>query len=133
MERTRRRIIRGLGAGSLLATPLGAALGAAAFGATAQEPWPSRPIRMVVPFPPGGLTDVLGRAVAERLSRALGQPIVVDNRPGAGSSIAAEHVARSAADGYTVLIASPSSILVNPLLNPKNPFQPTRELAPVGR
>ena len=90
MKRTRRSIIQGLGAGSLVATPLGAALSAAVFGAWAQEPWPSRPIRMVVPFPPGGLTDVLGRAVAERLSRSLGQPIVVENKAGAGTMTGAE-------------------------------------------
>jgi tripartite-type tricarboxylate transporter receptor subunit TctC len=95
--------------------------------------YPSKPIRLVVGFAPGGAADFVARTLQDPLSRALGQPIVVDNRPGAGSSIAAEHVARSAADGYTVLIASPSSILVNPLLTPKNPFQPVKELAPVGK
>jgi tripartite-type tricarboxylate transporter receptor subunit TctC len=97
------------------------------------QPYPSRPIRLVVGFPPGGAADFVARTLQEPLSRALGQPLVVDNRPGAGSSIAAEHVARSAPDGYTVLIASPSSILVNPLLSPKNPFQPLKELAPVSK
>jgi tripartite-type tricarboxylate transporter receptor subunit TctC len=97
------------------------------------QPYPSRPIRLVVGFPPGGAADFVARTLQEPLSRALGQPLVVDNRPGAGSSIAAEHVARSAPEGYTVLIASPSSILVNPLLSPKNPFQPLKELAPVSK
>jgi tripartite-type tricarboxylate transporter receptor subunit TctC len=97
------------------------------------QPYPSRPVRIVVGFAPGGAADFVTRALQDPLSRALGQPIVVDNRPGAGSSIAAEHVAKSAPDGYTVLIASPSSILVNPLLSPKNPFQPMKELAPVSK
>jgi tripartite-type tricarboxylate transporter receptor subunit TctC len=95
--------------------------------------YPSRPIRLVVGFAPGGAADLVARSLQEPLQRSLGQPIVVDNRPGAGSSIAAEHVAKSAPDGYTLLIASPSSILVNPLLSPKNPFQPLKELAPVTK
>ena len=97
------------------------------------QPYPSKALRLVVGFAPGGAADFVARTLQEPLSRALGQPIVVDNRPGAGSSIAAEHVAKSAPDGYTVLIASPSSILVNPLLSPKNPFQPLKELAPVSK
>jgi tripartite-type tricarboxylate transporter receptor subunit TctC len=97
------------------------------------QTYPSRPIRLVVGFAPGGAADLVARTLQEPLQRTLGQPIVVDNRPGAGSSIAAEHVAKSAPDGYTVLIASPSSILVNPLLSPKNPFQPLKELTPVSK
>ena len=97
------------------------------------QTYPSRPVRMVVGFAPGGAADLVARTLQEPLSRALGQPIVVDNRPGAGSSIAAEHVAKGAPDGYSVLIASPSSILVNPMLSPKNPFQPLKELAPVSK
>ena len=90
-------------------------------------------MRLVVGFAPGGAADFVARAFQEPLGRALGQPIVVDNRPGAGSSIAAEHVAKSAPDGYTVLIASPSSILVNPLLTPKAGFQPLKDLVPVSK
>jgi tripartite-type tricarboxylate transporter receptor subunit TctC len=97
------------------------------------QPYPSRPIRLVVGFPPGGAADFVSRAFQEPLGKALGQPIVVENRPGAGSSIAAEHVARSAPDGYTVLIASPSSILVNPLISPKAGFQPLKDLVPVSK
>ena len=103
-----------------------------AFQAFGQS-YPSRPIRLVIGVAPGGAADLVARTLQEPLTRTLGQPIVVDNRPGAGSSIAAEHVARSAPDGYTVLIASPSSILVNPLLSPKNPFQPLKELMPVSK
>ena len=96
--------------------------------------YPARPIKLVVGFAPAGAADFVARALAEPLGRALGQPIVVDNRPGAGSSIAAEYVAKNAApDGYTLLIASPSSILVNPLISPKQGFDPRRELAPVGK
>src|SRR5687767_5391246 len=104
----------------------------AAAAAQAQT-WPSRPIRLVVGFAPGGAADFVARAFAEPLGRALGQPIVVENRPGAGSSVAAEHVARSAPDGYSVLIASPSSILVNPLLTPSASFNPLKDLIPVSK
>ena len=94
--------------------------------------YPSKPIRLVVGFAPAGAADVVARTLQEPMQRALGQPIVVDNKPGAGSSLAAEFVAKSAADGYTVLIASPSSIFVNPLLNPSLGYQ-LRDLAPVTK
>jgi tripartite-type tricarboxylate transporter receptor subunit TctC len=97
------------------------------------QAYPSKPVRLVVGFAPGGAADFVSRAFQEPLGRALGQPIVVDNRPGAGSSIAAEHVAKSAPDGYTLLIASPSSILVNPLITPKAGFQPQKDLVPVSK
>jgi len=97
------------------------------------QAYPARSIRLVVGFEPGGAADIVARTLQEPLQRNLGRPIVVENRPGAGSSIAAEHVAKSPADGYTLLIASPSSILVNPLLSPKNPFDPLKELAPVSK
>ena len=97
------------------------------------QPYPSKPIRLVVGFAPGGAADFVSRAFQDPLGKALGQPIVVENRPGAGSSIAAEHVAKSAPDGYTVLIASPSSILVNPLISPKAGFQPLKDLVPIGK
>ena len=97
------------------------------------QTYPSKPVRLVVGFAPGGAADTVARAFQEPLTRALGQPVVIDNRPGAGSSIAAEHVAKSAPDGYTVLIASPSSILVNPLLTPKAGFQPLKDLVAIGK
>ena len=102
-------------------------------GHAAAQPYPSKPVRLVVGFAPGGAADFVSRAFQEPLGKALGQPIVVDNRPGAGSSIAAEHVAKSAPDGYTLLIASPSSILVNPLITPKAGFQPQKDLVPVSK
>jgi tripartite-type tricarboxylate transporter receptor subunit TctC len=102
-------------------------------GNAQSQAYPSRPVRLVVGFAPGGAADFVARTLAEPLGRALGQPVVVDNRPGAGSSIAAEHVARSAADGYSVLIASPSSILVNPLINKQGAFDPLKDLVPVSK
>ena len=97
------------------------------------QAYPSKPLRLVVGFAPGGAADFVARAFQEPLGRALGQPVVVDNKPGAGSSIAAEFVAKSPADGYTFLIASPSSILVNPLLTPKAGFQPLKDLVAVSK
>jgi tripartite-type tricarboxylate transporter receptor subunit TctC len=88
---------------------------------------------MVVGFTPGGAADFVARAFQEPLGRALGQPVVVENKPGAGSSIAAEFVAKSPADGYTFLIASPSSILVNPLISPKAGFEPLKDLVAVSK
>jgi len=92
----------------------------ALLGATAvAQAYPSRPVRIVVGFAPGGAADTVARAMSDAMGKALGQTVVIDNRPGAGSSLAAEHVAKAAPDGYTVLIASPSSISVNPALNSK--------------
>jgi len=109
-----------------------AILWAAAGALQAQSSFPSRPIKLVVGFAPAGAADFVARTLGEPLSRALGQPIVIDNRPGAGSSIAAEYVAKSAPDGYTLLIASPSSILVNPLLM-KLGYDAKRDLMPVTK
>lgn len=96
------------------------------------QTWPAKPLRLVVGFAPAGAADYVARALSEPLARALGQPVVVENRAGAGSSIAAEYVARSAPDGYTFLIASPSSISVNPAVNPKLGYS-ARDLLPVTR
>jgi tripartite-type tricarboxylate transporter receptor subunit TctC len=97
----------------------GCVLAIASAGAAAQAAWPDKPIKLVVGFTPGGAADYVGRTVGEALSRVLGQPIVVDNKPGAGSSIATEFVSKAAPDGYTLLLASPSSISVNPAIDPK--------------
>ena len=96
------------------------------------QAYPAKPIRLVVGFAPGGAADFVARALGESLGRVLGQSIVIDNRAGAGSSIAADFVAKSAPDGYTMLIASPSSISVNPALNPKLGYS-ARDLAPVTK
>lgn len=111
---------------------LAALLSLAAVAAAAQS-WPARPVRLLVGFPPGGAADTVARTFQAPLSRSLGQPVVIENRAGAGSSIAAEHVAKSAPDGYTVLIASPSSILVNPLIIPKLGYDAKRDLVPVSK
>src|SRR3954471_19879139 len=100
--------------------------------AGAQSSWPDRPLKLVVGFTPGGAADYVGRTVGDALGRVLGQPVVIDNKPGAGSSLAADFVAKAAPDGYTLLIASPSSISVNPALDPKR--GPTvQSLVPVGK
>ena len=99
--------------------------------AVAQVPaYPTKPVKLVVGFTPGGAADYVARSMSEALGKALGQPIIIENRPGGGSSIAAEAVVKSAPDGYTVLIASPSSILVNPVLNPRLGYA-ARDLLPI--
>ena len=108
-------------------------LGLLFVGQAFAQSYPSKPVRLVVGFAPGGAADFVARTLQEPLTRALGQPVVIDNRPGAGSSIAAEHVAKSAPDGYTILIASPSSILVNPILSPRSGFDPRRDFAPISK
>jgi tripartite-type tricarboxylate transporter receptor subunit TctC len=93
-----------------------AAAGLAAPAVATAQAWPSRPIRLVVPFPPGGASDIAGRLQAEVLQAGIGVPVVVDNRAGAGGTIGTAHVAQSAPDGYTIMMASPSSHLGAPLL-----------------
>jgi tripartite-type tricarboxylate transporter receptor subunit TctC len=112
--------------GAVLATLL---LGAAPAQAQA---WPAaRPIRLVIGFAPGGAADYVARTISEPLAKALGQSVVVENRAGAGSSLAADFVSKAAPDGYTLLIASPSSVSVNPSLNPKLVYM--KDLVPVAR
>jgi len=99
--------------------------------ATAQEAWPSRPIRVVVPLPPGGGTDNIARIAMRRLSEALGATIVVENRPGAGGTVGSEAVARSAPDGYTFGIATTSSHPVAPVFRRDVPYDPVTSFTPV--
>jgi tripartite-type tricarboxylate transporter receptor subunit TctC len=110
----------------LVAAAALACVGAAAF---AQDNYPTKPVRLVVGFAPGGAADSVARAMSESFAKALGQAVVVENKPGAGSSIAAELVAKAAPDGYTLLIASPASISVNPALNPGLGYKPRDLLA----
>jgi tripartite-type tricarboxylate transporter receptor subunit TctC len=101
--------------------------------ALAQEaPWPSRPIRLVVAFPPGGLTDVMGRMVAQRLQAILGQPVVVENRGGAGGTTGTQVAVRSAPDGYTLAFAAPSTHITGPILFPTPGYDGVSDVAPVG-
>ncbi|HEY6026438.1 MAG TPA: tripartite tricarboxylate transporter substrate binding protein [Pseudolabrys sp.] len=102
--------------------------------ALAQSAYPSRSIRLIVPYPAGGATDVVARVVAEKMSESLGQPIVVDNRPGAGTMIGASTVARSSPDGYTVLIGDTGTYALNPTLyGARLTYSPLKDFAPVCR
>ena len=112
-----------------LACLLAACLALAAGQAVAQD-FPSKPLRIVVPFPPGGSADIIARQVGERLSTALGQPVVVDNRPGAGATLGADAVAKSPADGHTLLYAN-TNISINPSLYKNLPYDTAKAFAPV--
>ena len=117
---TKRTLMRATaGALLLLAAPLSMA-----------QAWPARPIRLVVPFPPGGLIDNMARLVGNRLVQELGQPVVIDNKPGAGGNVGAAEVARAPADGYTLLMASPA-LTISPAIYKNLPYQPS-QLAPVA-
>ena len=110
-----------------------AALAACTFGQAAHaQAWPAKPLRVIVNFPPGGAADAIARAVAPGLGEALGQQVVIENRPGAGGNIGADAVAKSPADGYTLLMASGGAISINPHLYAKMPFDPVKDLQPVA-
>src|SRR5688572_6563759 len=97
----------------------------------AAQSYPARPIRLVIPYPPGGPTDFVGRIVGQKASQYLGQQVVVDNRPGAGTIIGSELVARAAPDGYTILFGTGGGTFLTPLMLPKVPYDPLRDFAPV--
>jgi tripartite-type tricarboxylate transporter receptor subunit TctC len=105
---------------------------ALAGGAALAQSFPSRPIKMIVPFPAGAATDMAARVIGQQLSTVLGQPIVVDNKPGAGGSIAAMEVIRSAPDGYTLLFSSNSAVASNVALLKNIPYDPTKDFSPVA-
>ena len=109
----------------------GALLAAFALLSHAQAPFPTKPIRIVVPFPAGGTTDILARAVAQKLTETLGQSVVVDNRPGAGGNIGAELVAKSPPDGYTLLMGTVGTHAINASLYAKMPYDHVKDFAPV--
>src|SRR5215212_8728115 len=109
---------------------LAALLLIAATGALAQ-PYPAKPVRIIVPFAPGGNVDITARLVAPGLQEILGQPVIVENKPGAGGTIGADLVAKSPPDGYTLLMGSNSTFSVAPSLYPNNPYNPLRDFAPV--
>ncbi len=108
---------------------LAAALPAAA---SAQAPWPTKPIRMVVTFPPGGSSDIVARLIAPILGERLGQPIVVENRPGAGATIGAAEVARAAPDGYTFMLSNTAPISLSPFMLDKPPYDPLKSFTHVA-
>ncbi|MFN0301136.1 MAG: Bug family tripartite tricarboxylate transporter substrate binding protein [Burkholderiales bacterium] len=111
--------------------PLSFLIMLAAAGAFAQSSYPEKPVRLVVPFPPGGTVDLVARLIAERLGPGLGQPVVVDNRAGAGGAIGAESVARAAPDGYALLLGTGSTHGTNPAVNKKLPYDPVKDFTPI--
>jgi tripartite-type tricarboxylate transporter receptor subunit TctC len=106
-------------------------LAALASTAHAADPWPTKPIKLVVPYTPGGLTDVLARLIANKAGATLGQPIVVENKPGASTVIGAEYVAKSAPDGYTLLMPGTTTLTTNPIMMKKLPYKAS-DFAPVA-
>ncbi len=120
MQSMKRRMVLALAAGALVA-----ALPAAA------EQYPARPIKLVAPFAPGGVADVMARLIGDKLSKSLGQPVVVENRPGAGGNVGADLVAKAAPDGYTLLMSSAGILSINGSLYPKLGFDPANDFAPV--
>ncbi len=119
----RRRLLRG--ASILLAATL------AAPAAWAQAAWPNKPVRIVVPFPPGGTTDILARAIAPELTKALGQPFIVENRAGAGGNVGTEIVAKAPNDGYTLLMGTVGTHGINRALYDKLPYDPIKDFVPI--
>ena len=107
------------------------ALGAPSFAPAVSQGWPSRPIKLVVPFPPGSSPDYISRLVAEPLARALGQPVVIDNKPGAGGEIGTGAVARATPDGYTLLFTIQGPLVTAPMLKKGLNYDPSKDLAPV--
>lgn len=130
MSRNRLRVLGALGT-----VALGGSFGGLAAlmprSARAQQGWPSKPIRLVVPFVAGGSSDIVGRSVVQRMQAALGQNVVVDNRPGANGGIAAAEVARAPADGYTFMVGSIGVFAINAALYPKLNYDPLKDLEPL--
>lgn len=124
-KRSNRRTVTALAAASVALALF------APFGASAQDAWPNRPVRIVVPFAPGGTTDVVARAIARDLTELWGQSVIVENRGGAGGNIGAEVVAKAPPDGYTLLMTSGSIFTVNPHMYAKLPFDPKKDFVPV--
>jgi tripartite-type tricarboxylate transporter receptor subunit TctC len=122
------RILRG----GLSAVALCVATLAAGPAQAQDAPWPSKPVRIVVPFPPGGAADTFARLIAEQAAKSLGQPVLAENRPGAGGQIATDFVAKSPADGHTFLIVTVGHA-VNPSLYAKLPYDTLGDLVPVAR
>jgi tripartite-type tricarboxylate transporter receptor subunit TctC len=122
-EKPRRDSARGARAWGALALLL--------FACAAQAQWPSRPLKLIVPFPPGGSTDILARALAQKLAEDISQPVLIDNRPGAGGSIGAEAAAKAAPDGYTIMMGHLGTLAVNVGIYKKLPYDPVKSFEPV--
>jgi tripartite-type tricarboxylate transporter receptor subunit TctC len=123
MEWTRRQAMRGLGGGLMML---------AAQPALADDAYPSRVIKLIVPYPPGGTTDLLGRLIADQIKGGLNATVVVENKPGAGTTIGADQVARSPADGYTLLLATSTTLAINKTLYKKLPYDPVKDFAAIS-
>src|SRR2546423_7790952 len=123
MPLTRRQAIAGCGGGLAWL---------AALPARAQAAYPNRTIKMIVPYPAGGTTDLLGRLVADQLKSGLGATVVVENKPGAGTTLGGEQVARSEPDGYTLLMATSTTLAINKTLYKKLPYDPVKDFTPVA-
>ncbi len=117
---------------ALAAAALLAASGLATTVQAQTAPWPTKPLRVIVSFPPGGAADAIARAVSVPLAESLGQAVVVENRAGAGGNIGADLVAKSAADGYTLLMSSGGTVSINPHIYAKMPFDATKDIVPVA-
>jgi tripartite-type tricarboxylate transporter receptor subunit TctC len=111
----------------------GLALALALPTASAQSTYPARPIHLIVPYPPGALTDLLARAIAERLGSAMKQPVVIENKPGAGTLVGAEYVAKATPDGHTLLMATSTTLGISPALYQPSPVNPVRDFAPIAQ
>ena len=111
---------------------LGLGLGLGPLQLAHADGYPAKPVQLVVPSPPGGAVDIVGRTISKKLGDRLGQPIVVENKAGAGTVVGAAYVANAPADGYTLLISSGSTFTVNPALNAKLPYDPVKSYEPIG-
>jgi tripartite-type tricarboxylate transporter receptor subunit TctC len=120
---TRRQAMRGLGGGLALL---------ASGPATAETDYPNRVIKLIVPYPPGGTTDLLGRLIADQVKSGLNATVIVENKPGAGTNIGAELVAHAPPDGYTLLLATSTTLAINKTLYKKLPFDPVKDFAPIS-
>jgi tripartite-type tricarboxylate transporter receptor subunit TctC len=118
---------------AIVAQGFGFALAALVFaGSSLAQAFPAKPVRLIVPYPPGGSADILARAIGQKLGDGLGQQVIVDNRPGAGTAIGAEATAKAAPDGYTIMLGTVSSHAINPALNPGLKYDPVKDFAPVS-
>jgi len=122
--------------GAALATTLAASLPLSAIAQGAQQGgggnWPSKPIRIIVPYPPGGSSDIIARSISQPLSEALGQSVIIDNRAGANGNLGADLLAKAPADGYTLMLCDLGALAISPSLYPKLPFDPSKDLRSVS-